>query len=127
MQGAELARILRKIAAAIEKSDAVELGDFDIEFKPRKTGAKPSRNQLTHAKVRPNEVEYLLHQLNKSPTREAASELLEKLNLTRKELLAVARPRNVHVTKDDDVKRIKEKLVEAAIGSRLNSLAVRGE
>lgn len=131
MRGAELARILRKVAAAIEKSNVAEWDDFDIEIRPRKSSAKLAVDQEGQSnrrpKISPNEVDYLLQQLNKSTTREAASEVLEKLNLTRKELVAVARPRNVHVTKDDDVQRIKEKLIEAAVGSRLNSLAIRGE
>jgi hypothetical protein len=129
MQRAALARILRKIAAAIEKSNVDEWDDFDVELKPRKS-VGPMRGHESKfnikSKISPNEVEYLLEQLNKASTREAAFALLEKLNLTRMELVAVARPRNVHVTKDDDVQRIKEKLVEAAVGSRLNSLAIRG-
>lgn len=129
MQRAVIARILRRIAAAIEQSDVADLENFNIDLKPslgrksaRSSGSQPSRK----VKISTSEVEYLLDQLNKSQTREAAFELLERMNLTRNELIAVARPRNVHVTKDDDVRRIKEKLVEAAIGSRLNSLAIRG-
>jgi hypothetical protein len=73
------------------------------------------------------EVENYLDQLTMAQTREAASEIIDKLNFTRKELEALARTRSVHVTKDDNVQRIKEKLVEAIVGSRLNSLAIRGK
>jgi hypothetical protein len=130
MQREALARILRKIAAAIEKSNVAEWDDFDIELRPRNARAKLTRDHEGQSnrkpKISPQEVEYLLEQLNRVSTREAASELLERLNLTRKELIAVARPRNVHVTKDDNVQKIKEKLVESVVGSRLNSLAIRG-
>jgi hypothetical protein len=66
------------------------------------------------ADLAPKEAESLLDELMKSATREAASDILDKLDLTRKEL-------------DDNVKRIKEKLIEAIVGSRLNSLAIRGK
>ncbi len=35
--------------------------------------------------------------------------------------------RNVHVSKADDLARIKEKLVEVIIGARLSSRAIRGD
>ena len=54
-------------------------------------------------------------------------QILEKLDFTRRDLEAMARDRNVHVTKDDNVRRIKEKLVEVIVGSRLNSAAIRGK
>jgi hypothetical protein len=129
MQRSVLARILRKIAVAIEKSNVDEWDDFDVELKPRKGFGleRGSEGQFNRKpKISPGEVEYLLEQLNKAATREAAFAVLEKLNLSRKELMAVARARSIHMTKDDDVRRIKEKLVEAAVGSRLNSLAIRG-
>ena len=131
MQRAVLAHILRKIADAIEKSNAAEWQDFDIELKPRKMEAKPTRGHGSRsnrgAALSPLDVENLLGQLNNVPSREAAFEILERLSFTRKELEALARPRSVHVTKDDNVQRIKEKLVEAIVGSRLNSLAIRGK
>ena len=65
--------------------------------------------------------------MTQSPTREAASEILDKLDFNRKELEALARSRSVHVLKDDNVRRIKDKLIEAIVGSKLNSLAIRGK
>jgi hypothetical protein len=131
MQRSALARILRKIANAIEQSNVADWNDFDIELKQSKSHSKLPRGyetqSTTNADIRPKEVEDLLELLAKAPTREAASEILEKLDFTRKELVALARPRSVHVTKDDNVQRIKEKLIEAIVGSRLNSLAIRGK
>jgi hypothetical protein len=110
LQREALARILRKIAAAIEKSNVEEWEDFDIDLRPKNARAKlpgDHGGQLNKKpKNSPEEVVSLLEQLNNVSTREAASGLLDRLNLTRKELVAVARPRNVHVTKDDNVQKI---------------------
>jgi hypothetical protein len=131
MQSAVLAHILRKLADAVEKSDITDWEDFDIELRSKKARYKALPAQVGRVTkkgdIRPEEIEDLLEQLTKVSTREAAFEILDKLGLTRKELEALARPRNIHVTKDDNVHRIKEKLVEAIIGSRLNSIAIRGE
>jgi hypothetical protein len=131
MQRAVLANILRKLADAIEASNVSEQEDFDIELKPTRIRTKPTRGHETgsnrKAAVSPAEADALLGQLDKASTREAAFEILERLDLTRKELEGLARPRSVHFTKDDNVQRIKEKLVEAIVGSRLNSLAIRGK
>jgi hypothetical protein len=131
MRRAILANILRKLADAIENSNVDEQEDFDIEVKPTRMRTKPTRGHGSRSNrktdVSPEETEDLLGQLDKVTTREAAFEVLERLELTRKELEALARPRSVHFTKDDNVQRIKEKLVEAIVGSRLNSLAIRGK
>jgi hypothetical protein len=131
MRRATLVHILRRIADAIERSDVPEWEDFDIELKPKNMRSKLQHDHEARSNrkigIRSDEVEDLLDQLMKAPTREAAFEILERLNFTRKELEALARPRSVHVTKDDNVQRIREKLVEAIVGSRLNSLAIRGE
>jgi hypothetical protein len=132
MQRALLVNILRKLANAVEASNVADWEDFDIELKPSKSRSKPFGRDRETPSIKktdlgPGEVETLLEQLLKASTREGASEILEKLNFTRKELEALARPRSVHVTKDDNVQRIKEKLIEAIVGSRLNSLAIRGK
>jgi len=122
MERATLVKVLRKIAEAIKRSDVTDLENFEVELKPSKgraSSAKEPPPQLgKRTELSSEEIRELLDKLAKSTTREEASEMLEKLNYTRKELEALARLRNVHVTKDDNVQRIKEKLLEAIIGSR---------
>ena len=130
MRRAELANVLRKIADAIEHSNMTVWEDFDIELKPSKTRSKLSsadEGRAKRAELDPVGLNEVSAQLMKASTREEASQILEKLGLTRRELEALARPRSVHLTKDDSVQRIKDKLIEAAVGSRLNSLAIRGK
>jgi len=131
MRQTEVAKILRKIADAIERSSVETLEDFDIELKPRRMRTDPAhggeKRSTRRVALNPAEVKNLLEQLKEVSTREAAYEILEKLDFTRRGLEDMARDRNVHVTKDDNVQRIKEKLVEVIVGSRLNSAAIRGK
>ena len=69
----------------------------------------------------------LLKDLQDAPNRNAGAEILERSKLNRQDLTDLARFTNVHVSKDNDVPKIKEKLIESIIGSRLNSRAIRGE
>ena len=150
MQKSILARCLRKIADAIEKVGDSELTNFDIELKSEKTDQpkrRPAQKAKTpEAKKIPSQesrtisttkmkkiragifdIQKILEQLQKATDREMAFKILDNPDLTRIELVDLARLQSVHVTKDDSVSRIKEKLVEMAIGSRLNSLAIRGK
>lgn len=54
-------------------------------------------------------------------------EMLQAANLTRAELERIARSLDIAILKQDSVQRLEEKLVEALIGSRLNSRAIRGK
>ena len=59
--------------------------------------------------------------------RDAASRFLAEHSLTKKDLTALARDNNVHVTKEDNMEKIESRIIEALVGSRLNSRAIRGE
>jgi hypothetical protein len=68
----------------------------------------------------------VLDQLNRANSRKEGEKILQNLKLSRNELLAVANARSVYVSKDDNVRRIHEKLVESIIGTKLDSGAIRG-
>ena len=61
-----------------------------------------------------------------SPSREIGAELLDSFQLTREQLLRIARLGNIHVVKEDKNAIVKEKIIESTVGSRLRSNAVRG-
>jgi hypothetical protein len=133
MQRALVVRILREMADAIEKQDNDVLNRLILALKldsdsrktktPRK--ATPVRSRLSQSN--PMLLALLLRDLQEAPNRDAGSEILERSKLNRQELTDLARLTNVHVSKDNDVPKIKEKLIESIIGSRLNSRAIRGD
>ena len=58
--------------------------------------------------------------------REQGAQLLEESNLRRSDLETIMRHLGLPVRKDDNVERLKEKIVQHTIGARINSEAVRG-
>jgi hypothetical protein len=132
MYAARLANLLRAIASSIEKLDETQLDEFIINLKRHRLADKslPTARSVAkkkHAKVDPAELDRILIQLNELITRDEGANLLDRLDLSRKELERLARLRDIHVSKDDNITKIKEKLVEVIIGSRLSSRAIRGQ
>ena len=129
MRGAIVARILSAIASAVERMDDEQLEAFAENLKrPLQTPGKFRRSEVKnrHAKIDPIELERILSDLVSCKTRQEGSDLLDQLALSRKELESLARMRRIHIIKDDNVAKIKEKLIEAIIGARLSSEAIRG-
>ena len=59
-------------------------------------------------------------------SQDEAFAILDRAHLTRANLARLAKAIDIPVMKSDTVIRLQEKLVEALVGSRLNSKAVRG-
>jgi hypothetical protein len=120
MDGNKVARILRRIADAVDGMSEAALAEFIFglrEVRPRRRG--PSSTKLSGAGRESREkLETVVAQLQRLSTREEGLLLLDQLNWTREELAGLARRMDVHVIKDDNIGRIKDKLVETAIGSR---------
>jgi hypothetical protein len=126
----QFAQLLRRFAKLIEQRSLDEVeqvllaleGSTSLPARPRE--ASPQRRPKT---ANPSlGTDEIMRRLAEAPNREAGASLLRELNLSKRELLDVARHRSVHIMKDDSLRRIEEKLVEAFIGSKLNSLAIRG-
>lgn len=129
MQGKQLAHFLRAIAQAVENADDSQVENFIAslsrlvpgESATKKAVSRPRGEGVDEASLRAT-----LERLGALSSREEGLQFLEQLDLKRKELLALAKLRDVHTSKDDTVMRLREKLVERLIGSRLNSQAIRG-
>jgi hypothetical protein len=59
------------------------------------------------------------------PSREEGHRLIE--GLSKVDLTQLARAMNLPVTKEDNTDRLRQKIIESGIGSRLVSQAIRGE
>lgn len=128
MSNPEIVRLLRAIADVIEKSSPAEIAALTRSLKDSKSSrrrkATASENALELS--RPN-LDEIAEKLLAGSDRDQAMKLLADENLSRKELAALARNHNVHVVKEDSIGTIETKIVEALVGSRLNSRAIRGE
>lgn len=132
IRGPIFAKLLRNIATLVEALDDAELETFAANLRrkgPLVTGEVDERKieKNKHDKVDTVELQQVLNRLHELSTRDEGMRFLDHSNFSRKELERLARLRNIHFTKDDNVSRIKEKLVEVIIGSRLSSRAIRGQ
>jgi hypothetical protein len=130
-EGAMLARLLRQIAKDVEGMDESELKRYVRAISGLRAGKRkptPFVSKVERARrVRDeSEIKKILLNLENARSRQDGSDILEEHSLSRVELMRLAKLRNIHVTKSDNVERINEKLVEAIIGARLGSIAIRG-
>jgi hypothetical protein len=128
MKGKQLAHFLRAIAQAVENADDSQIDNLIASLsrltsneRTTKPSSKPPRQDVDEASLQET-----LERIGMLSSREEGLKLLEQLDFKRKDLLALAKHRDVHTSKDDSVLRLREKLVERLIGARLNSQAIRG-
>ena len=127
MDRIKLARVLKQLAEIVEAMSDAEINDFFSAIQSRQ-GDRPKKVRIPkREKSEPMDFNLLIEKLRALQSREAALKMLEEVRLTRRGLVGLAKQTHVHVTKEDTVAAIEEKLVESLVGSRLNSLAIRGE
>jgi hypothetical protein len=129
----KIARVLNDLEAASRHLSEGDMNGLVAELDQlRRKYLKPANNLPPKSLVKsmPSvdqfKIEKVFLDLRRSENRDAGARILDTAGLSRKELELIARNRSIHVTKDDNIPRIKEKLVESIIGSRLNSRAIRG-
>ena len=123
----ELAQLLRRLAAVIEPMNADEFRQF-IDRTGAVSTLPSGGEKLTRPAraLKPQETSQIVGRLQAAKTREEGTAILRALKLTRRQLWEVARARSIHIAKEGSASRMEEKIVEAIIGSRLNSEAIRG-
>jgi hypothetical protein len=124
----KLAAFFRALANRLENSSLEELEKLlKTKDHPRKSDRKPTyaipNSQLDTSR----DWAQVADELRDMSTRDDGREFLEKLAFTRAELERLARVMNLPVSKQDNAERLKEKIVEFGIGSRLDSQAIRGK
>ncbi|MFI9156526.1 hypothetical protein [Kitasatospora aureofaciens] len=88
---------------------------------------KAPRETKASAVIATTDVDRLRADLSNASSREAGEEYLDDQKLSRADLLELARELDIPIRKGDNMKSIKEGIVEATIGYRLRSGAIRGD
>lgn len=130
-QSTQFASLLRHFARLIERRETGELEKLldtleDVGLSKTRDSSTERKPKSSKSEVGPSKSREIIELLQSAPDRESGASLLRGLSLTKRELTDLARNRSVHVTKEDNLRRIEEKLIEAIIGSKLNSQAIRG-
>lgn len=128
--GEHIGMLLRKLADLVEKLSADEVrdvlrGNWDLRIGEADSGASMSETGSRGLQLEATfaEVAGILHA---AETREAGCELLGNRFPTRVVTEEFARFLDLPVYRTDTVGSLREKIVEAEIGSRLRTEAVRG-
>jgi hypothetical protein len=128
-----LLNILRVLAQMVESASEEELeelrkGGLDSLRSPL-TGRKPTKSVKLRSdagRFPDTEIKELIEALGNSQTREDAYQVLHRRDLPKRLLEVLARRLDLPVLREDTSKRLLEKIVEASVGSRLGSEAIRG-
>ena len=131
MHKGKIVRAIRQFASAVRELNEAELDSFLLELESasqsKRLESKRELTTLPKIKTEPLDVHRVTSRITASASRDEGAAFLAELRLPRRELVVIARRSDVHVTKEDTVGDIELKLVEALIGSRLNSRAIRGD
>jgi hypothetical protein len=133
-----IARLLRIVAELVERSSTSELEDIlggrailEISRVPGATTPPREGRRLRDVEKRRQpggrDLDGVIARLRLLPSREAGFALLMESQLTKRELEATARLMDLPVVREDDAEQLRRKIVEEAIGARLNSEAIRGQ
>jgi hypothetical protein len=108
----ELEALLEGRASLVVSTRRVERGDGELKKRRPRSGKDLAKLGV---------------QIRQLESRDAGLNLLLRAHLTKKELEELARLMDLPVLREDDSERLRQKIVEASIGARLNSQAIRGE
>lgn len=130
----ETAKLFRILAKLLEKTDAETLANFllnELDAKKLNTLKKKTENvQTTFSSVlevsAPN-LNLIADSLKKSSSRDEGYTLIQQNKLNRKSLEGLGRILGTPILKTDNMERLTAKIVEASIGARLSSEAIRGK
>jgi hypothetical protein len=122
----ELANILRRLADYVDSHPDEDLAPI---FKQAAALMQPPDRQKNPPppKLPPPEVRAIAAQLQTLQSRDAGDALLGEKVPNRSGLEAIARFLQLPVQRDDTVDRLRAKIVENTIGSRLRSGAIQGK
>jgi hypothetical protein len=133
-----LAKMLHLLAECIDRSSASDLeallaGQMSLsvlneQLEEIRRPSQGRRNPTAVKQVSPTKKQLLAiaSQLSDLGSREEGLHLLQSLELNKRDLEQLARTMDLPVPREDDIGRLRDKIVEASIGSRLNSQAIRG-
>lgn len=120
------ASALRRLAGALERMSEDELSrlnDPNCEIEIRVIRRRSKEENTPEALFNLNDI---VAKLTAFPSRAEASQFMEATFETKKTLEQIARHLDVPVNKQDKVETLRDKIIEATVGARLRSEAIKG-
>ena len=131
-----VAKLLRIVAELVERTSLADLEDviagratLVISSASEPVAREGARLRDVEKRRQPDRRDLgpIVGQLRQLGSREAGFALLTTLQLSKRELEAMARLMDLPVVREDDSEQLRRKIVEESIGARLNSQAIRGQ
>lgn len=119
-------KIVARFMSGMSQKDLDDLASGAATLVLKRADEQPKQSDLPSLARESPDLDALRDALRATETTEAGFGLLDKAHLTRSELEKMVRSLDLPLLKQDSNRRLGEKIVEALIGSRLNSRAVRG-
>ncbi|MFT8444037.1 MAG: hypothetical protein ABF751_05115 [Acetobacter orientalis] len=122
----EIVLLLRALANVIEKGDSQLVSRLTEELsKPLKSSNKNSEQDVSfdHDSL----LETVMSELVSFDSREKGVAYLKDARLTKRQLIAIGKKNKIYIAKSDTIAVLEDKIVEALLGSKLSSKAVRGK
>jgi hypothetical protein len=121
-------KAVTKFISTINEDDAEALasGTASLTLARAKKSSGQAELEMDDPKTGTRNYDHLRDDLSAATSTDAGAAILHDAQLSRSELERLARLLDLPVMKQDSVGRLEEKVIEALIGSRLNSRAVRG-
>jgi len=127
-----VARLLRALASLVVSSGPDEVAAFlegqaTLSRGKRRYPSQDDRLPSDSTSPVPRDLPKLAEMLHSLNSRDEGLSLLSSASLTRRELEGLGRLLGTPILKTDNMERLTEKIIEASIGSRLTSEAIRGD
>lgn len=121
-------KAVAKVISAMSQEDveALESGKATLVLVRSEKPSRQSEMEMEYPESKMAVFSRLRDDLSAVETTDAGFAILRDARLTRSELERLTRALDLPVMKQDSVSHLEEKVVEALVGSRLNSRAVRG-
>jgi hypothetical protein len=132
-----LALILRALADCVVQASAADVNRLVsgraklriVDVKKTSLSTKKDKHsdpEQTSLSAQKADLENISKRLLELDAREKGIELLKQAQLSRRALESLARTFDLPIRSEDNVERLRDRIVDATIGARLNSQAIRG-
>ncbi len=125
--GTNIKTTFRRIAEAVDalsEDEIKRLSDPQYEVEIRAVRHR-SKDELA-VPQEPINVDEIIMELTNSATRQAAQAYLDSKYSSKKLLELIARRLDIPIIRQDKVEFLRDKIIEATVGSRLRSQAIQG-
>lgn len=119
---------LKRFTAYIENLPETDINKLESNEYTIKYSLIPTERKSINSNIKMDciEIDNIINILNKINSREEGESFLISKKMNRSDLESIARKMDIPLFKKDNITKVIQKIIEGAIGFRLNSQAIQG-